>query len=312
MHGHFRRRESRGNRRPAAAGLRPPASPASASGDAAGRNGSEDMAISWYGGQCCGASLRGTEDYIQSRLFVKMRDSEWARGAQDQGRERGDHARAAARRRRARIPRARRAAHLARRGRGGGGSDPRRRLLAFPRQGRPVRAMCERATLPLDGSLDDARAAEHDDPLESLREPAHRGADGIWRPIRARRRSSSSCFTDARSHRRAGAARGQPSSASAARASRASRTSCARAVAAGRLPPRTPTRARRARDARLRRGIMQDVGARARPRTTSAAAAPALVDAIARGLASPRRPRVRRSRASGATALQAERDAVGK
>ena len=80
------------------------------------------------------------------------------------------HARAAARRRGARVPRAGRHAHVARRSRRRRGRDARRRLLALPRQGRPASTRCaSAATLPMERCSQRAGERGADDPLAALR-----------------------------------------------------------------------------------------------------------------------------------------------
>ena len=171
-------------------------------------------------------------------------------------------------------------------------------------------AMCERALLPLETSLRDASAAEHDDPLAVLRELALAALTRLATDPR------SQAVFEVMLHESVESAE----MAAIAERKQRERRQCLthiervvqQAVACGQLPDDTDASlAARALHACVG-GIMQDwvLDPAAYDLENSAAG---LVDAIVAGLrTAPPRLRATRSCASGQKVLEAERDAVGK
>ena len=192
---------------------------------------------------------------------------------------------------RARVPRARRRPYVARRSRGGGRRHARRRLLALPRQGGALRGAV-RARAAADGG--DARLRRRDPAAGSARRAARargqrprRGS----RPMRARRRCSTSSSTSANSPRSSPRSPGRRHATDSGCLANVERL-LKQAVAAGQLAARHGHAARGAlhqclhgrRDARMGAGP-----GGLRPR----AAAPAMIDTLLAGLAA--RPPLRRA-----------------
>jgi len=170
-------------------------------------------------------------------------------------------------------------------------------------------AMCERALLPLETSLRDAGTAEHDDPMNVLRELALAALTRLATDPR------SQAVFEVMLHESAESAE----MAAIAERKHRERRQCLvhiervvqQAIACGQLPEDTDASlAARALHACIG-GIMQDWVLDPAAYDLAACAA-GLVDAIVAGLrTAPPRVRAARSRVSGTT-LQAERDPVGK
>jgi TetR/AcrR family acrAB operon transcriptional repressor len=171
-------------------------------------------------------------------------------------------------------------------------------------------AMCERALLPLEMSLRDAGAADHDDPLQVLRELALAALTRLATDPR------SQAVFEVMLHESAESVE----MAAIAERKQRERRQCLlhvervvrQAVACGQLPEDTDASlAARALHAYIG-GIMQDWVLDPAAYDLAASAA-GLVDAIVAGLrVAPPRVRGAHPLTSGVTALRAERDAVGK